>query len=152
MKDIDTNIEGVILTPLKKIDVPGGAVYHGMKKSDPGYFGFGEAYFSKVDSGIIKAWKKHNLMTLNLMVCAGKVKFVVYDDRSESASKGLFYEVCLSQDFHCRLTVPPKVWMGFQGQDKNTSTLLNIVDIEHSPDELDRLEILEIKYDWSESL
>ena len=147
---MNTNIEGVILTPLKKIDVPGGAVLHGMKKSDRGYCGFGEAYFSRVDSGIIKAWKKHNLMTLNLMVCEGKVKFVIYDDRLESVSKGIFFEVCLNQDFHCRLTVPPKVWMGFQGQDKNTSTLLNIVDIEHSPDELDRLEIPEINYNWSE--
>ena len=38
--------------------------------------------------------------------------------------------------------------MGFQGQDDNTSTLLNIVDIEHCPDELDRVNVSEINYDW----
>ena len=91
MIDINTNIEGLLLTPLKIIDVPGGAVLHGMKSSDPGYSGFGEAYFSRVEPGVIKAWKKHNLMTLNLVVCAGRIKFVVYDDRSGSTSNGIFY-------------------------------------------------------------
>jgi len=149
MKEINTNIEGILLTPLKIIDVPGGAVLHGMKMSEPGYNGFGEAYFSRVESGVIKAWKKHNLMTLNLVVCAGQVKFVVYDDRPGSISNGTFYEVSLSHENYYRLTVPPHVWMGFQGQDNNTSTLLNIVDIEHCPEELDRLDVSKINYDWS---
>ena len=55
----DTSIiDGVIMTSLKVIEVPGGNVFHGMKSNDPGYSGFGEAYFSTVDLGAIKAWKR----------------------------------------------------------------------------------------------
>ena len=39
-------IEGIIITPLKKIYHTQGDIYHAMKKSDPGFDGFGEAYFS----------------------------------------------------------------------------------------------------------
>ena len=54
-----SNIDGVLLTPLKVIDVPGGDVLHGMKSSDSGYLDFGEAYFSEVEPGAVKAWKRH---------------------------------------------------------------------------------------------
>jgi dTDP-4-dehydrorhamnose 3,5-epimerase len=51
-------------------------------------------------------------------------------------------------DYH-RLTVPPMVWMGFKGIDKNTSILLNIASIENSVDEVDRKRLDEIEFDWS---
>ena len=52
-------IKDVIVTRLNVIDTPGGNVLHGMKKSSSGYSGFGEAYFSQIDRGAIKAWKRH---------------------------------------------------------------------------------------------
>ena len=70
-----TNIDGVLVSPLNIIDVQGGDVLHGMKCSDSSYFGFGEAYFSTIDSYAIKAWKLHKQMTLNLVVPIGKIKF-----------------------------------------------------------------------------
>ena len=148
MTVINTLIDDVFLTELKIIDVPGGEVLHAMKKDDCGYAGFGEAYFSRVQPGVIKAWKKHRLMTLNLVICSGSVRFVIYDNRPESSSNGLFYEVTLSHENYFRLTVPPLVWMGFQGVGNETSMLLNIVDIAHCPDELERLDITQIEYDW----
>ena len=42
-------VEGVLLTPLKRIHHPKGDVFHGMKKSDAGFSGFGEAYFSTIN-------------------------------------------------------------------------------------------------------
>jgi dTDP-4-dehydrorhamnose 3,5-epimerase len=47
-----------------------------------------------------------------------------------------------------RLTVPPGLWMAFQGLDNTSSMLLNIADIKHEPDETDRKNINEIKYNW----
>ena len=144
-----SNIDGVLLTPLKVIDVSGGDVLHGMKCSDPGYLGFGEAYFSEVESGAVKAWKRHKQMTLNLVVPLGAVRFIIFDDRENSKSNGKYQEVTLSRlSDYSRLTVPPMVWMGFQGIDDKTSILLNIANIEHIPEEADRKEINEIKYDW----
>ena len=40
---------------------------------------FGEIYFSNINSLCIKAWKKHKIMTLNLIVPIGKVRFVFHD-------------------------------------------------------------------------
>ena len=62
------NLEGVILTPLKIINVSEGDVFHGMKSIDNGFKGFGEAYFSSIKMGMIKAWKRHHIMTLNIIV------------------------------------------------------------------------------------
>ena len=140
-------IKGIIITPLDIINTPGGDVLHAMKGSSAGYSNFGEAYFSQVDNGAVKAWKRHKKMVLNLVVPVGKIRFVLFDDRDASCQK--FQEVILSKDNYCRLTVPPMIWVGFQGLDLNVSLLLNIADIEHSPEESDRKTIDSIKFEWS---
>ena len=145
-KSVDIN--DVLITPLKIISVPNGDVMHAMKSSDEGYENFGEAYFSTINSGDIKAWKRHIKMTLNLVVPSGKVKFVLYDDRQKSQSYGNYSEVIISGDNYCRLTVPPMLWLGFQGLYNKTSIILNIANIEHSPEEVETKEIDQIFYNW----
>jgi dTDP-4-dehydrorhamnose 3,5-epimerase len=140
-------INDVIITPLDIIDGIDGGVMHAMKKSDDGYNGFGEAYFSNVKYTSIKAWKRHKEMTLNLIVPTGKIRFVLYDDRVSGAEK--FQEIIISKSNYCRLTVPPMVWVGFQGLSKNGSTLLNVANIEHNPNEADKKGISGINFDWS---
>ena len=61
-------INDVFITPLRIIDTNGGNVLHAMKNDSPGPFGFGEAYFSEIEFKMIKAWKRHREMTLNLVV------------------------------------------------------------------------------------
>lgn len=143
-------IEGVIITPLREIETPGGNVFHAMKAGDSGYRGFGEAYFSTLEVGKIKPWKRHNKMTLNLVVPIGRIRFVMYDDRAESESANTFFEITLGNPFnYARLTVPPGVWMAFQAFSDKTSWLLNVADMQHDPKETDRLSLGEIPYDWS---
>jgi dTDP-4-dehydrorhamnose 3,5-epimerase len=141
-------IEDVVLTPLKVIDVPGGRVLHAIKQIDPEFNNFGEAYFSEIKPGKVKAWKRHKKMTLNLVVPIGEIRFVLFDDRKSKITK--FQEVILSTKHYHRLTVPPMLWLGFQGFSKNNSLLLNIADLMHDPEEVDRKDINEIEYDWSE--
>ena len=66
----------ILVTPLRRIETAGGDVLHAMKKTDAGYTGFGEAYFSWVSAGAIKAWKRHTQMTMNVVVPVGQVRFV----------------------------------------------------------------------------
>jgi dTDP-4-dehydrorhamnose 3,5-epimerase len=142
-------IEGVVLTPLSVISTEGGDVLHAIKSSDQSFGGFGEAYFSKIKYNTIKGWKRHKEMILNLIVPVGAVRFVLYDDRPRSSSQGQFQEIMLSSvDHYQRITVPPMVWVGFQGQDKKTSIILNIASIEHLPEEVERRELGAIKYNW----
>ncbi len=140
-------IKDVVITHLDVIDTPGGNVMHAMKETSVGYAGFGEAYFSWVDEGAIKAWKRHKNMTLNLVAPVGEIKFVLFDDRDVSNTR--FQEIIISRKNYCRLTVPPMVWMGFQGLSNDGSMLLNIANIEHDASEVDRLEIDKINYNWS---
>ena len=91
-------VDGVVVTPLSVINTCGGDVLHGMKFSDQGYFGFGEAYFSIIKPGLIKGWKRHKRMVLNLIVPLGSIHFVLYDDRPNSKSLNQFMEVTLSKN------------------------------------------------------
>jgi dTDP-4-dehydrorhamnose 3,5-epimerase len=140
-------IEGVTLHPLKHITVPKGDIYHAMKSTDEGYCGFGEAYFTQIESGQAKGWKRHNRMTLNLVVVYGKVTFVIYDDREDSPTRGQFQAVTLSpaEDYQ-RLTVAPGLWMAFYGADVHTSMLMDIIPEPHDPTEADRKELSDIPY------
>jgi len=135
-------MDGVIVTPLKQIHHPKGDVFHGMKKSDAGFDGFGEAYFSTINKNDIKGWKKHTEMTLNLVVPVGEIKFVMYDEKTKE-----FFSVTLSQSNYQRLTIKPNIWMAFQGVGEY-NMLLNLASIEHDSNESVNLEISEIKYAW----
>lgn len=143
-------INGVNITPLSIIDTKGGDVLHAMKMSDHGYSGFGEAYFSTIEPQAIKGWKRHKLMVLNLVVPVGTVRFILFDDRDNQDNVNRFQEVTLSiENGYSRLTIPPMIWVGFQGLGLQTSLVLNIANIEHSPEEVERKELAEIKFNWS---
>ena len=142
-------INGVILTPLKILHGPLGSVMHALRSDSPGYAGFGEAYFSSVSRGAVKGWKRHQRMTLNLVVPTGAVQFVIYDDREESPSRNQTAEVTLSRDNYQRLTVPPRLWVAFRGVAEE-NILLNLASITHDPQEAQTLPIETdyIPYAW----
>ena len=59
-----------------------------------------------------------------------------------------FQEIKMSRENYFRLTIPPMIWVGFQGLYKPESLLLNIADITHNADEVDNKGINEIDFDW----
>ena len=140
-------IKDVVITNLDIISASGGDVMHVIKKTDNEFNGFGEAYFSHIYKGFIKGWKRHKRMTLNLTVPIGKIRFVLFDDRKKKNMQ--FQEIIISKDNYCRLTVPPMIWMAFQGLSESDSLLLNIADSEHYADEVEKKNIGQIKFDWS---
>ena len=129
-------MEGVIVTPLKKIIGEKGNVMHALKSSDAEFHSFGEAYFTTIEKGMIKGWKKHHKMILNLVVVSGKIRFVIFDDRAGSSSIGTYFEITLSSlDYYGRLTVHPGLWVAFEGLGEDQNILLNLASIEHDPAE-----------------
>ena len=131
----EKDIDGVIFTPLKIISVADGDILHGMKISEEGYQGFGEAYFSTVDQGGIKAWKKHTIMYCNLVVIEGKVKFNLFDDRQTSQTQNQNMALSLSRNNYARLTIPPNIWFGFKGLGQN-NVILNMASLIYDPEEV----------------
>lgn len=120
-----------------------GSVMHALKKSDSGFRNFGEIYFSNIKYRNIKAWKRHTKMTMNLVVPVGRVKFVFY-----SEEKNIFEEYILGENNYNRLTVNPLLWFGFQGMDEGKNLVMNIANIEHDPDEVERKNLMDLKYLW----
>ena len=136
-------LERIIITPLKRINVEGGDVLHGIKINDIGYNGFEEAYFSIVDFKHIKAWKKHSKMTLNLITVSGQIKFVF------TTNGEIFREEVIGIGNFCRITVPPNIWFGFQGFNENqTNMLLNISNLIHDPIEAEKKTLDQFNYKW----
>jgi dTDP-4-dehydrorhamnose 3,5-epimerase len=137
----------ILVTPLRRIETAGGDVLHAMKQSDPGYVGYGEAYFSWVSTGAIKAWKRHTQMTMNIVVPVGQVRFVFIMFNNDGVDEFRVEDIGVKR--YARITVPPGIWFGFQGLYSEQSLVLNIASIAHDPNEVERLALNDINYDWN---
>ena len=141
------SLTDILVTPLQRIDTVGGDVLHGMKQSDPGYAGFGEAYFSWVSIDSVKAWKRHTQMTMNVVVPVGQVRFVFCCVNPDDIEEFRVEEI--GEDRYVRLTVPPGIWFGFKGLGTSQSLVMNIASISHNPNEAERIELSDINYQWN---
>lgn len=143
-------IDGVIVTPLRQINDERGKVMHMLRSDAPHFVNFGEIYFSCVYPQAIKAWHLHKRMVLNYAVPHGNIKFVLYDERAGSPTKGEVQELFLGPDNYCLVTVPPMVWNGFKGVGADTAIVANCASIPHDPDEILRRDPVDpsIPYDW----
>jgi dTDP-4-dehydrorhamnose 3,5-epimerase len=144
-------IDGVVLTPLKQIFDERGKVMHMLREDSPSFQHFGEIYFSCTYPGVVKAWHLHREMTLNYAVIQGEIKFVLYDDRPNSKTKGEIQEFFISPENYMLVTVPPMIWNGFKCIGNLTAIVANCATIPHSPDELERRppDDPKIPYDWA---
>ena len=143
-------IEGVIITPLKRIPDERGSVMHILKSSDQAFQGFGEVYCSTVYPGVVKGWHLHQRISLNYVVIRGTIKFVLYDGRAGSSTHGEVQEISMGDRNYVRVTVPPGLWNGFQGVGIEEAYVVNVTDMPHDPDEIERADPFtkDIPYSW----
>ena len=145
---------GVTYTPLRRIAVPKGDVLHAVKAGDETYAGFGEAYFTMIDQGAVKGWKRHTRMVMNLVAPMGAVRFVVHDPDQPQGAPERFRSFVLSPDSperYGRLTVQPGLWMAFQGVGAGPNLILNFASIAHDPQEADNAALEAFGWDWAEA-
>jgi dTDP-4-dehydrorhamnose 3,5-epimerase len=144
-------IEGVIVTPLRQFFDERGRVMHMLREDSPVFTRFGEIYFSCTHPGAIKAWHLHKRMTLNYAAVYGEIKFVLYDDRPGSSTRGRIEEFFLSPENYCLVTVPPLIWNGFKGIGDKSAIVANCATLPHDPDELERRPPFDdsIPYNWA---
>lgn len=143
-------IDGVKITHLKQIPDERGKIMHMLRCDAKDFQGFGEIYFSCVYPGAIKGWHIHKRMTLNYAVPHGTIKFVLYDDRPDSPTKGEVQEFFLGPDNYLLVTVPPMIWNGFKGIGAETAFVANCASLPHDSEEIERLDPFDpsIPYDW----
>jgi len=144
-------IEGVIIEPLKVFEDERGEVRHMLKCDSPYFTRFGEIYFSFINPGYVKAWKKHQKQTQYFCVPVGNIKVVLFDDRKNSSSKGEVQEIEIGEDNYCLLRIPPQIWYGFQSQGNDRALIVNCTDIPHDPQEAMQIDSADhsVPYSWT---
>lgn len=143
-------VEGVIVQELKQIIDERGKVMHMLRCDSPLFKKFGEIYFSIVNPGIVKGWKRHHKMMQHFAVPVGKIKLVIYDDRKDSKTYGEIEEIEIGEDKYCLVKVLPLLWYGFKGISANPALIANCTDLPYDPDEVEQMSISEnkIQYKW----
>ena len=146
----DGPIEGVHVIPLRQFPDDRGAVLHMLRADEPHFEQFGEIYFSKVNPGAIKAWHLHRESTINYAVPVGVIRFVLYDDRHASKSRGCIHEIRLGENEYQLVTVPSGIWNGFQGLSDEVSLVANCATLPHDENEIERADPFtrSIPYEW----
>ena len=143
-------LHDVKITPLKIIADDRGKVMHMLRIDDQIFQKFGEIYFSTIYKNKIKAWHLHKESTLNYVCVKGIVKLVLFDDRSESKSKGEIQEITMSKDNYSLVTIPKNIWNGFKGIGEDESIVANCLTLPHNEMEMVRVDPFsdKINYDW----
>ena len=137
---LTSEIDGVVITPLRQILDDRGAVLHMLRNDAADFWCFGECYFSEVAPGAVKAWKRHTEQTQNLAVPVGRVRLVIYDNRSGSATHGRVQVLELGRpDAYARVQVPPGLWYGFACLSEVPALLANCADMPHRPAESEQM-------------
>ena len=144
-------IDGLVIKQLKKFSDERGSVMHMLRSDDPLFSQFGEIYFSVVNHGIVKAWKKHKKMTQHFAVPKGKIRLVIYDDRPRSKSYEKIDIIDIGEDNYCLVKIPPLVWYGFRGMSSEPAIIANCTDLPHKPEETIKLDshTNKIPYNWA---
>ena len=143
-------INDVIITELKTLSDNRGKVMHMLRNDDIHFEAFGEIYFSTIFKNKIKAWHLHKESALNYVCVKGIVKLVLYDDRPQSKTRGIFQEVVLSKENYSLVTIPKKIWNGFKGLGENESIIANCLTMPHNEKEMVRIDPYSknIDYNW----
>jgi dTDP-4-dehydrorhamnose 3,5-epimerase len=131
-------IPGVEVRPLNVIADDRGAVLHMLRADAPHFQHFGEIYFSVVNPGVVKAWRRHRSAVMNLAVPVGDAVIAIFDDRRDSPAHGLAMEILAGQSHYCLITIPAGVWSGFMAVSDHPAVIANCATEPHDPAEVDR--------------
>ena len=143
-------IDGVKIIPLRQIPDERGKIMQMLKSTDPHFTKFGEISFSTAYPGVVKAWHKRKTQTSNVAVILGKVKWVLYDDREHSKTKGELMEIFLGDDNYSLLQIPPGITSGYKTYGGTHSIVANCTDEAHRDDGKINIDpfVNEIPYNW----
>lgn len=143
-------IDGVFVESQKVFFNEKGNVMRMIRCDDLFFTQFGEIYFSFIQPGFIKGWKKHLKQTQHFAVPVGEIKLVLYDDRPSSRTKGQIQEIEMGRSRHQLVRIPPQVWYAFSASGTQEAMIANCTDIPHDRDESVNRDITDksIPFEW----
>lgn len=151
MTNRKSKIHDVDLITLNQIKDDRGAVYHFLKSNDPSFKGFGEAYYSRINHGVVKGWKLQTKTHQHFCVPFGEIKIVIYDNRIDSPSRGSINKIILNDNVNYQLlSLPPGLWYSFKCISEDFALLANIIDHLHDLSQCENLALTsdKIPFEW----
>lgn len=134
-------IEGVKVESLKHFSDERGDLRKMISCESPFFKKFGEVYFSFVNAGVVKGWKKHLKQTQNFAIPVGNIKLVLFDDRESSSTKGKIQEIFIGTDNYQLVQIPTNIWYAFKSVNNEQAMITNCADIPHDPNESMQLDL-----------
>lgn len=129
-----------------------GYVMEILRRDDPEFIQFGQAYISTCLPGVVKAWHAHRRQTDNFCVVKGHAKIGLYDDREGSPTRGETMAIVIGEHNPMLITIPPLVWHGQMCVGTEASILVNIPTEPYNAEEPDELRRdafdLDIGFEW----
>lgn len=136
----ERSLAGVVVQPLDIVRDARGDILRMLRSDNPLFGPIHEVYFSYVNPGVIKAWKRHLLMTQRFAVPVGMIELILFDERDDSSTRGQLQVVQLGIESYSLIVIPPLVWYGFRGLSENPAMIVNCADMRHDPNEIERRE------------
>ncbi len=124
---------------------------HMLRSDDILFKQFGEIYFSTINHGFVKGWKKHLKITQHFAVPIGNIQLVLYDDREKSSTKSQIQEIFIGAKNYQLIHIPPLVWYSFKTIDNHFALIANCIDLPYDPKEVINIDPFDkrIPYNWS---
>ncbi|MBC8167265.1 MAG: dTDP-4-dehydrorhamnose 3,5-epimerase family protein [Bryobacteraceae bacterium] len=147
------SIDGVLITPLKKVVNPRGHLTEVQRADDQHFPGFGQAYVTMTNPGVVKAWYRHHKQIDQIALIKGSLLLVLFDSRGESSTSQALAEIRTSDDSPLLVQIPTGIWHGFQALGSESVLLLHLNTIPFNFDHIDEDRIADddsrIPYRWS---
>jgi len=147
------SIEGVVLRRLVTHADHRGSLSPFLDTSDPFWLEpvvYG--YEIMLRPGRIKGWGMHEHQTDRYVVCAGKIRVVLYDGRNDSESHGRIEQFFFTEATPGLLAIPPGVWHADQNWGDTDARLVNFPTAPYDPARPDKFRIDPhsdvIPFDW----
>ena len=122
-----------------------------LRRDNDHFIEFGEIYFSIAFPGIVKGWHEHTRQIQNYAVVDGKIKLVLYDNRSHSQTFKEINEIFLGEENYSLVTIPTGIITGYKCISKKNSILANCSTLPHDPTEMINYDFKgdKVPYNWN---
>jgi dTDP-4-dehydrorhamnose 3,5-epimerase len=146
-------IAGVKVKELKVLCDERGQLFEVLRSDESLFSRFGQAYITSCYPGVVKAWHLHRIQTDNLCLVCGKAKFVLYDSRENSPTKGEINEFFPCDEKRLLVQIPPGVYHGFKNIGTGEMLVLNLPTEVYNYNQPDEYRVdphkNDIPYDWT---
>lgn len=133
-------IDGVTVRPAPTHTDHRGSIVELLSEGWPEYFGDGapHIYLATIVPGVVKGWVCHMGQDDRSVALFGRLRWVLYDGREESPTKGLVQTVTQTEATRSLITVPEGVWHAVQNVGHTEAGFVNMPTVAYDHGDPDK--------------